>query len=715
VRLTRQITISVLLGAAVTFGTLGFLAIWIVNRIDGQAADAVRTMLDGAGRAASSQYALRTIDYAWWDDAYGAYRRGDQAWLDDNVGGAVKATQVADAIAIIDPDGAFHYGWSLPHLPGAVQIATGGVVDAAFHVLRDVPLDPGGARTFVARTTGGVIYVGAARLSPTDGSTPDVANLPVILLATYLTPERLKRYGQNYFVTDLALADAPVAGRDSKAIPDVHGETIAYLTWTPPTPGTNMLAQIAAPLAIAMLLFAGAMAVIASRAYRLATALSRAASLDYLTELDNRKGLNDFLTLPTIQAAMSEGRVAAICADLDDFKRVNDTVGHRGGDAVIRTLAERLRGGLVPGARLARIGGNAYLALLVGPDARNVAGSAELVHHLLTEPVQAEGVEFHFAAAVGYSVPETGVGAEALIDRADQAMYAAKRTKPGRALAYDASMATGAAERAFIETQLHDAIAANELRVVYQPVVRLDDMTVDSLEALLRWRSPQRGEVRPDLFIAVAEQSGLIREIGDFVFNRVCEDMRRWPGTKVSVNVSPAQLLDERFVPRIEAVLARHRCSPANIGIELTETVLLEDPAAAARRLRQLRETGISVSLDDFGVGFASIGALRNYAIDRLKIDRSFVAGIAASETDRGMLKAFLEVARAMNVAVVCEGIETAPQAEVVRELHCVFGQGFLFSRPIEAEDVEERLKAGWSFHERLGPRPLQAVAGGRA
>jgi diguanylate cyclase (GGDEF)-like protein len=698
VRLTGQITASLVLGTIVTFATVGFLTLWMVDRIDRQAAADIRTMLDGAGRATSSQLVRTTIDYGWWDEGYHAFLRDDTDWLQENMGSGAEDTGVADLVLVADAEGRLRHGWAAPGLPPPAQEDFARVIDSALFALKDVPLDPHGGRTLVERAAGGLVFAGAARLSPTDGSVPDATTLPLVILATYITPERLQDYGGFYLVNDLAMVDAPPPGLDFKPVNDVRGDPLAYLAWTAPTPSRDVLLELALPMVFALLVFIGAMLLIASRAHHMARALSRAARKDYLTGLDNRKGLGDFLARPDVQSALAGGRVAALCADLDDFKRVNDTVGHRGGDAVVRVFAERLRSVLPPGARLVRMGGNACLALLVDGDAVSVAPVADAVQRIVADPFLAEGVEFHLGLSVGYAAGAPGIAAEALIDRADTAMYAAKRARTGRPVPHDASMESDAVERARLEARLRTGLANDELRLVYQPIIRLGDMTVDSLEALIRWRSPEAGDVSPERLIAVAEQSGLIRDVGTFVFNRVCEDLRRWSDMKVSVNLSPAELLDETIVPRIAAILSKHGVPPGQVSVELTETVLLDDPPAAARRLGQLRESGVPVALDDFGVGFASIGSLRSFPIDRLKVDRSFVAGIAASDADRRLLKAFLEVARAIDVPVVCEGIETELQAAIVREFRCEAGQGYLFSRPLEADEMEARLRSGWRF-----------------
>jgi hypothetical protein len=290
VRLTRQITISLVLGTVVTFAAVGFLTLWIVDRIDRQAAANVRTMLDGAGRATSSQLVRTTIDYGWWDEGYEAFLRGDTKWLRENMGSGAEDTGVADVVLVADNEGTLKHGWAAAGLPAPDQADFGPVIDAARLALEGVPLDPQGGRTFVERAAGGLMFAGAARLSPTHGSVPDVASLPVVILGTYITPERLQDYGGFYLVDDLAMVDAPPPGLDFSTVTDVRGDPLAYLAWSPPTPSRDVLLELAVPMAVALLLFTGIMLLIASRAHHLAQALAQAARKDYLTGLDNRRG-----------------------------------------------------------------------------------------------------------------------------------------------------------------------------------------------------------------------------------------------------------------------------------------------------------------------------------------------------------------------------------------------------------------------------------------
>ena len=699
-RLARQLRFCLAAGTVVTLVTVGFLGICILNEGDEQAALATKTMLQGGVLNGAAQFAERTLDYAWLDANYRSYRRGDVNWMDETAGSDATDARIAGAMAIVEPSGRIEYGW-IDH--GHVgDLITDAVIADARVALKGVTAPSEGARTFHSRTSDGVLFAGAAPIWPREGSTADVAELPIIITARRLTPKVLSGFGHSFLIDDLRLVDAPIPGMDSDPIHDVDGNPIGYLAWAPPTPGRDSLRRVALPLGVAMILFLSVMVTIELRAKGLAAALVKAASQDYLTELDNRKGLSDFLSQPASQAALLRREMAIICIDVNGFKTVNNSVGHPGGDAVLRTVGTRLQEQMPPAARIARIGGNAFIVVLTLKEAAFVAGAARSVRTALCAPIEIDGVVFKLSASVGYATAEAGASAHEMIHRADRAMYLAKRTQSREPVAWEASMETDAAERKRMETRLRAGLDARELRVVYQPILRMSDMTVGSLEALVRWRSPEIGEVPADVLIRVAEESGLIRELGSYVLERVCEDLRRWPQTKVSVNLSPMQLRDPQLVDGVKATLRKHRVAPSQIEIELTETVLLDDPKAAAQKLSDFRSLGITVALDDFGVGFASIGSLRRFPIDRLKIDRSFLHGIEQPTKARDLLTSFVGVAKAMGLAVVCEGIETPLQAAIIRELDCEFGQGYLFSHPLEADDLEARLRNGPDFSPPL-------------
>ena len=694
--LANQIRVSLAVGSAVAIATVGLLSAWVIRQSDQEAADALRAMLVRGIENSVERHGRNTLAHARWDAGYRAYVRGEKAWLDANMGAATFDTNRSELVAIVNPDWRIEYAWAAPDT--SWSLAADAVVAAAKVGVEGAAPSIEAARPFVARAGDDVIFGSAARLAPTDGSVVNVTSLPVLIEANRVLPERIDGFGATYLVKDLHVIDEPAPGLETLPIPMWDQKPIAYLAWTAPAPALGALEAIASPLIVSLFVFVGLMVLIGSRAKRLAVALARAARKDYLTGLDNRKGLSDFLDRAENKTSCARGEMAVIAIDVNGFKAVNDTVGHPGGDFVLRALGQRLEEVLQSSARLARMGGNAFLVAVAGEDSRHVAQAAQTVRSVLAQPFEVQGIVFDLSAAVGYARGSPGIAPEELIRRADHAMFVAKRSKTPDPVPYDLSMETDALERKRMETRLRAGLAHGELRVVYQPILRLNDLTVDGIEALLRWRSSEIGDVPTDILIRVAEESGLIRDIGYHVLERVCQDMRRWPGTKVSVNLSPAQLLDAKLVDRVRTTLERHRVAPAQIQVELTETVLLDDPAAAAQRLSDLRALGISTALDDFGVGFASVGSLRSFPIDRVKIDRSFLDGIERPTGPRDLLRSLIGLARAMGLTVVCEGVETPGQAAVIRQLGCELGQGYLFSYPLEADDLEARLKSGASF-----------------
>ncbi len=691
--LTRQITACLLIGCVITFLTVGAMTVWMARQYDAQAAAAAQIMV--AGSASSAHYRLKvtTDDYSWWDDAYQAYARGDRDWLNTNVGTGISETVVGDVMVIVSPDGKIVHGWTAQDNETPEQTISEATIELARQALKGAPLGPTSAKTMLARGPAGVLMIGASRLTPKDLAGIDPSRLPLVMIARYQNPERITRIGESFLLDDLAVSGAPVPGKDFRPLLDPAKQTIGYLVWTPPRPGAALLQELMVPVGLALSVFVMAMLFVSTRARGFADELARAARLDHLTGLDNRKGLSDFFASKKCQEEIAKGGVAVIYVDVNGFKTVNDSVGHKGGDALVCEIAARLIAAAPARARVARVGGDEFVVVLVGGDADNVVEIANCLPVAMEKPFVVAELEFNVSCAVGYARgTDADGGADVLLQRADLAMYQAKQAQGVGPVAYTPSMETDALARKQFEAKLRNAIEAGELHIVYQPIASTTDMKVCGLEALVRWHSPELGDVPPQKLIAVAEESGLIRSVGDFVLNRVCEDAWRWPHLKLSVNVSPAQLRDAAFVPRFGRVLRKHAVKPSQIEIELTETVLLKDPAPAARKLEQLRRLGITVALDDFGTGFSSISSLRTFPLDRLKIDRSFVGDFQTDPDAATLIESFVAVARAMRLAVICEGVETATQAATIKLLDCDFIQGYLLARPMRVEQMADFL-----------------------
>jgi EAL domain-containing protein (putative c-di-GMP-specific phosphodiesterase class I) len=279
---------------------------------------------------------------------------------------------------------------------------------------------------------------------------------------------------------------------------------------------------------------------------------------------------------------------------------------------------------------------------------------------------------------------------EELLRRADIAMYQAKNSAERDAVVYHATMETGALEKKQIEKALRKGLENNELSLAYQPVVRAGDLSIISLEALVRWTSPQLGTVSPAVFVPVAEDAGLIHDLGRFVVRQVCRDFHRWPNLTVAINISPVQLRDPNFVEELRLLVEEHGIRPQQLELELTEGILVNNPAIAKRKLESLKALGFGLSIDDFGTGFSSIGYLRQFPFDKLKIDRSFVREIGISPTANALIQALVSLGDALDLAVTAEGIENKDQLSLLRVIQCELIQGFYISKPIAAAEMSD-------------------------
>ncbi|MFK8252642.1 putative bifunctional diguanylate cyclase/phosphodiesterase [Ancylobacter terrae] len=703
----------------VTFLTVALTALWMASRHDEQAAQATQTMVGGGLDTARHRLEALTNDYAWWEEAFEAYGRGDREWIDANVGTGITGTGIADGLAIVSPAGTIDYGWAANEEGGKVEdMVTPALLGQVVALTRDAPIDRLAARTTFSRNADGVMIVGAARVTPVSrADTVDPATLPLLVMVQYLNEQRIGELGASFLIPDLHLVDKPEADSDSLVIKDASNRPIAALSWTPPRPGQRLLRQAFLPLSAALLVFSIMMLVIVARARTMAVALSlsekraiAAARRDPLTELTNRVGFGELLASPACREAARSGALAVVYLDINGFKAVNDSIGHHGGDELIRAVTARFRSVVPANAHLSRVGGDEFAILLYGPAAADVAHVAGAVAASMERAFTVAGMEFHVTCAIGYAVAtDADQDPDELIRQADMAMYRAKSASLREPLAFDPSMETGSLEKKRFEDRLRRALHEGELSVVYQPIVRASDLSVAGLEALIRWHSPTHGSVSPAELIAVAEETGLIREIGDFVVRRICEDLPRWPTLRIAVNVSPLQLRDPDYVPNFVALLERGGARPDQIEVELTEGVLIGDPASAARKLAELRAMGVTISLDDFGTGFSSIGYLRTFPIDRVKIDRSFTQDIGRDPEATTMIHALVSLSDSMKLSVVVEGVETEEQLRLLRLSSCEFVQGFYVHRPASADVIAEFIRHAAAVApdtDPVGPQP---------
>jgi diguanylate cyclase (GGDEF)-like protein/PAS domain S-box-containing protein len=419
---------------------------------------------------------------------------------------------------------------------------------------------------------------------------------------------------------------------------------------------------------------------------------------DPLTSLPNRA-----LALDRLEGALARRRrdgraVAVLLADLDQFKVVNDSLGHAAGDELLVTLAPRLHDAVRPSDTVARLGGDEFLVVCEQLDgAHEAIRVAERVAQAINQPIVLATGEHFITASIGIAVAESADALpEDLLRDADAAMYRAKERGRGRYELFDDLLRRRVLWRLRTENELRRGLEHGELRVVYQPVVELASGSVSAVEALVRWQHPQRGLLDPVDFIPVAEDSGLIGALGDWVLAAACRDgaawQRRFPRPEpllVCVNASPRQLANAAFPARVADAMGRHGLAPGSLALEITESVLMEEAHAPVTVLASLREYGLRLMLDDFGTGYSSLAYLKRFPLDVLKIDRSFIAGLGRDEEDSAIVAAIVQMARTLGLTVVAEGVERPEQLERLRELDCDRVQGRLIAEPMPAADVE--------------------------
>ncbi len=421
---------------------------------------------------------------------------------------------------------------------------------------------------------------------------------------------------------------------------------------------------------------------------------------DALTGLPNRLLLEDRLHQAIGTAHRTGNGVAVMFLDLDRFKLVNDSLGHRAGDDLLKLAAARVGNCLRTTDTVARQGGDEFVMVLPGfPAVTDIAHVAEKIVAAVGEGFEIGGQHVYVGASIGISVyPQDGEDADTLLRNADTAMYEAKAAGRGTFRFFDRHMNSRAVDRLQLEARMWRALDEDRFEVFYQPKVDLRDGAIHGMEALVRWRDPEHGLVSPAEFIPVAEETGLIREIGDLVLEKSCRQMRQWVDRgivdgPVAVNVSARQLADPDFATRVRDTLERHGLEPHWLQLEVTESMVMTEPEQAIEILGALVRLGITIAIDDFGTGYSSFGYLKRLPIHLLKIDRSFVADIGASPEDESIVSAIVTVAKTMGLHTVAEGVETRSQAEFLAQLGCDLGQGYLYARPLPGQEFEVLLE----------------------
>lgn len=681
---------------------------------------------------------------AIWDPAVLEFRKPapDLEWVDANIGLWLHQVFKHDQVFVLDAnDRAIYassggrraalslYADAGPALPALVDHVRGRSPHPAnpYERLPGKPLHP----RSVVRTGPSAVHATAlnwVRGRPAAISAMRVAPLTDAVRLTRADGAILVsvRFLDGPFLRELEndnLIDAPrILPDGASSIPDAHvaidtgdGHRLGYLAWAPELPGTALLSSVL-PLTLGGLLLLGlTMGLLASRVARLMRREGRSlrelqtahfelkaseaqahhlAFHDGLTGLPNRALFNDRAD-QAMARVRAGGSASIMLMDLDRFKRVNDTWGHLAGDVLIQEFGRRLAHIVGPDSTVARLGGDEFAILVVDTDSRAAALTlAANIVAAVREPFDLLGNQAHVDVSIGIaSAPEAGVDRTDLMRKADIALYRAKDEGRDCYREFNGDMDETVRMRASLEEDLRAALRTSEgLEVHYQPQFDGDGVRLQGVEALVRWRHPLRGSVSPQVFIAIAEEAGLIVELGESVLAEACKVARRWPELSVAVNLSPAQFRTTGFADRVTSLVTASGVSPGQIELEVTEGMLIADDDLVRESLNALRLAGFRIALDDFGTGYSSLSYLRKFEVDKIKIDRSFVQQLGQTVDSTAMITAVVTLGHALGLSVTAEGVETREQRDLLRHAGCNELQGFLFSRAVPEDQLDDLL-----------------------
>jgi diguanylate cyclase (GGDEF)-like protein len=650
-----------------------------------------------------------------WDDSVSAVRVPDNGeWLDANLGAWMQSYFGHDAAHVVDP------------LDQPIFSSGSGSSSTAFASVEPafVPLAQSLRRRLAAGDEGGI---GGRILSPGASDIAVVSNRPAVVSVKPIVSDTgdieqepgseylhvAVRYLDGNFLTDLentylfggvrfSWTSSTDEGEEALVLRNAEGAPVGHLVWRPYLPGTAMLDRVRAPfLAVFTLLFASFLAVLFQLERRSRLLRDRDERMQYMALHDNLTGLSNRVAFAesldqALLSARPDRAVAVLYLDLDHFKEVNDTLGHPAGDELIKQFAARLAEVTNGATCLARLGGDEFTVL-----AQNVAGIEEVemlaasIVDKMRHPFDIDGNSVFIGVTIGMAIaPFDGVDRNEVTRKADIALYHAKATGRSRYALYGSAMDAVLHTRRSMERDLRSALAdERDLEVHYQPLYGAKSRLITGVEALLRWRHPENGWVAPDVFIPLAEETGLIEKLGEFVLKQACAAVSQWPGLSMAVNVSAVELRNPAYATKVAARLLASELDPRRLELEVTESALTDASGICETNVRALRDIGVRVALDDFGTGFSSLSRLQHLEVDRIKIDRSFIKGFGGSNGDESIVKTILELARLRGLKTTAEGVESFDQRDTLSQMGCDDLQGFLFSRAVPAEEIGALLR----------------------
>lgn len=698
------------------------LLFYSANSMNQSASEGQRALINNALslRLVQSLSELRSV--AWWDEMVIKSRKSgfDIDWLDVEVGVFVTTSYKHDRILILDAQNRPVYGFGaderldrttqeqLAELvqPLATQIRGGKnisprITDASFtdDLAEDSTLTDrryGRGAAAILSNKGRPVFAAAMEITPSL-SKELVSKRPHILISvTDLNAAVLKDIGRSILISDLAYGTQGKLAADTFPIRSDDGKAMGVLNWTPQQPGNSLISDLLPPILIVLIATMISIGALFKRLLGSTHELAKReveaqylANHDALTGLPNRRRLAARLEELRKEHDAKRTSISVACIDLDRFKDINDTLGHQAGDELIKAVARRIESCTLPGDMIARLGGDELAVIRLHKHVNEGERLANMIIGSFEAPFTVLGHEIETKASLGITSATLDRPFDDIMREADIALYEAKAMGRGRAAHFVTPMAAKLEKRHSIEIDLRRAIANRELTLNYQPIIEAATGRISSVEALVRWHSETHGHVSPEIFVGIAEETGMMAGLGHFIIEQAMEDSRRWPHLTTAINISPAQLRSSTILGELVSATKRFGVFPQMITIEITETLLMANDARTLRLLNQLKEHGFSLALDDFGTGYSSLAYIRDFPFDRLKIDRRFIKGVDQDPQALAIVEGVVNFGRILGHEIIAEGIETEQEMQAMQRAGCTHLQGFVFSRPLSADHIE--------------------------
>lgn len=711
-------TVTPIFAVAIAIAALvASLFLWAIHEADRISIERQHRLVEFVVSQLQTDIALDQESVTVWDDAVLALRDANEGntanaeWIDLNLGSWMHTYFGHDGAYVLDPQNEPLYSFAdgeiaPPSAYRALAPTAVPLVDALRK--RQRAGDTEGV-------TGRIQSIGVSDIAVVSGRPAVVSVKPVVsdsgeieqtpgegfvhVAVRFLDGSFLDDLSTNYLLEGLRFAwrDDSADTEASAALRSANGETVGHVVWEPYRPGSTVMSRTGpATVGFFMVVMAAlALLVLALRRRSLRLSQSEAqvrylAHHDVLTGLANRGWFDSELARTLKELEATGETIAVLYLDLDRFKEVNDTFGHPAGDELLQEFANRLRQLTSQDDLVSRVGGDEFLVMLRNPASPSAVDEfCKRMIELARHPFALSDTQVFVSVSIGIAfAPRDGLEPAELARRADVAMYNAKRSGRSAFSVYDRAMDSATLARRNLERDLRGALKMpGQLQLHYQPLFSADDR-VTGVEALVRWYHPERGMIMPSVFIPVAEDSGLIEELGNWVLQEACTTAASWPIETLAVNVSPLELYNPGYSVRVANTLLSTGMSPHRLELELTESALSDQNGACANNLAALRQLGVRLALDDFGTGFSSLSRLQQITVDRVKIDRSFVSGFGSSNGDEAIVRAIVNLAHAIGLKTTAEGVETHLQSQFLKDIGCDELQGFLLSLPLPASEV---------------------------